>query len=157
MSQSTFTAPTGINYHCSKDIPIALLSQALCRVSAFIQSLDSNAQLLRYEDWWEHDGLHFERGTVDLRGLFELVESPRALVASMQGDERVFVGIASSDASWYLRFYVSWDDEGSELFGRFDITLPASVSPAFEDEVLGQLELELEQQDAEVYFKSCMR
>lgn len=127
MSQPVFSPPPGVNFHCRKDWPIAALSKALHQVCAFIQDFELDSPLTRYEDWWEHDGLHFNRGAITLHDLFGLVESPQSLLNAMQGDDRVFVGIAPADATWYLRFYADWDEQGSELIGRFDITLPAAA------------------------------
>jgi hypothetical protein len=156
MSQPFFTALAGTNYHCTDEVPIAVLSRALCRVCSFLQNLAPSAQLRRYEDWWEHDSSHFEGGIIDLHSLFKLVESPRALLTAMQGDEFVFVGIAPEDATWYLRFYVYWDDEGWELLGRFDITLPSPIAEDFAATVLGEINIAMEKQDAQAYYKSRM-
>jgi hypothetical protein len=155
MTQSAFTPPSGINYHCKENVPIAALSKALCQIAAFLQSHDPHAQLRRYEDWWEHDGLHFDRGALDIRGLFEVVESPRSLFAAMQGDESVFVGIAPSVPGWYLRFYADWDDDGQALEGRFDITLPETLASSFEANVIENLEIHVEQCEAQAYYLKC--
>ncbi len=84
---STFQKPAGINFHCPDDVAVDALSRALCRVCSFIQDLEQSSELSRYEDWWEHDGLHFYRESLDMHGLFGLVESPRAWFEAMQGDD----------------------------------------------------------------------
>lgn len=157
MSPTEFNLPKGINFNCTESVPITVLSKALCRVAAFLQDLDSSAELLRYEDWWEHDGLHFYKGPMNFHQLFALVESPRALLESMQGDDFVFVGVLAADASWYLRFYVAWDDEGKELFGRFDITLSESTAEKFGKLILEEGEISMMKEDALCYYKSCKR
>lgn len=148
-----FTPPGGINLHCPANIPIGDLARALCRAAAFLQNLAPYAPLHRYDDWWEHDGLHFYRAPLDLHGLFSLVESPRALLEAMPGDDDVFVGIAPMDGAWYLRFYAAWDDDGWELLGRFDITLPADLAAPIAETVRERIDLVLEQQDATAYYQ----
>jgi hypothetical protein len=73
--------------------------------------------LYRYEDWWEHDGMHFRRESIDIHRLFEIVKSPQSSLEAMPGDLDVFVGIGPENNTWYLRFYLAWDEEGHELSG----------------------------------------
>ena len=111
--------PSGITFRTTADDPIAALSRDLCRVAAFLQARDPSARLVRLEDWWEHDGLYLERGPTEFHSLFQIIGTPRSLLQSMPGDERVFVGIGSADRSWYLRFFAGWDDEGETLLGEY--------------------------------------
>lgn len=102
----------------------------------------------------EHDGLHFHRSLLDFHGFFEMVKSPRDLFAATPGDEDVFVGVSPEVRSWYLRFRVSWDDNGFELSGRFDITVPHTLAERFRTEVLGRARTGIREQDADSYFRS---
>ncbi len=145
-----FNAPQGINFS-SKVLSAPELARALCHAASFVQNTESHGvQLQKYEDWWEHDGLHFHKGTISVHELFEIVKSPQALLAAMQGDDDVFIGVAPDSQLWYLRFYLSWDDEGFELNGRFDITLPADLAPSFKQRVLDSVNME--EQNAETYY-----
>ena len=72
----------------------------------------------------------------------------------MCGDEDVQVGVAPEDNCWYLRFYLSWNEEGYNLIGKFDITVPTQLADWFQHEVSGELEIGLKQQEAESYFRS---
>lgn len=144
--------PQGINFS-SHTLSAPQLARALCRTASFIQDIEPHGlKLQKYHDWWEHDGLHFGKGTMSLHELFEMVSSPRSLLAAMPGDECVFIGIAPDSHVWYLRFYLSWDDEGFDLSGRFDITLPTHLAPTFRERMLGVVELK--QQDAEAYYST---
>jgi hypothetical protein len=97
----------------------------------------------------------FLSGAITFDDLFGIVRSPRSLLEAMPGDEDVFIGIAPEDDGWYQRFYLSWDDDGFNLLGRFDVTLPRALAGRYKDEV-GELELELVSQDSEVYYGSII-
>jgi len=147
-----FNPPSGINFS-SKALSAPKLTQALCRTASFIQVFETHGTLLfKYDDWWEHDGLHFSKDTITFHELFEIVKSPQALLQAMPGDEDVFVGMTSNSQSWYLRFYLSWDDEGCELSGRYDITLPAFLAADYISRI--QDIVKLEEQDAATYYNN---
>jgi hypothetical protein len=149
-----FIRPEGINFSCSDDLSAPVLSQALCRTVSFLQSLNPYQKLHKYEDWWEHDSLHFYRESVNFDTLFNIINSPRSLLYSMPGDEGVFIGVAPDDSSWYLRFYLAWDDEGFNLLGRFDITVPPALTQRYMKEVVERVNIGMKQQDAGAYYKS---
>jgi hypothetical protein len=56
---------------------------------AHLQGLAPYSKLVRYEDWCDHDGLYFERGSIDFQGLVQIVQTPRALMYATPGDEYV--------------------------------------------------------------------
>ena len=72
----------------------------------------------------------------------------------MPGDEDVFIGVAPHDVSWYLRFYLAWDDEGFNLLGRFDVTVPQALAEGYMSEVVEGLSVGVKRQDARAYYKS---
>lgn len=72
----------------------------------------------------------------------------------MTTDDDVFIGIAPSDNIWYLRFYMNWDDEGFNLIGRFDITLPLELASRFRDEVVKTSATPLSEQDSQTFYTS---
>jgi hypothetical protein len=149
-----FTKPEGINFSCSDNLPVLVLSKALCRTASFLQSLSPYVPLTKYEDWWEHDGLHFYREAANFDALFSVINSPRSLLEAMPGDDDVFIGVAPDDGSWYLRFYLAWNDEGLDLLGRFDITVPQALAERYTKEVVEGLNIGMERQEAQAYYKS---
>jgi len=149
-----FIKPEGINFSCSDNLSASVLSQALCKTVSFLQSLNPYQKLHKYEDWWEHDGLHFYREEVIFDTFFNIINSPRSLLESMPGDEDVFIGVAPDDGSWYLRFYLAWDDEGFDLLGRFDITVPQALADRYLREVVEGINIRMKQQDTGDYYKS---
>jgi hypothetical protein len=150
-----FTKPKGTNFSTGGNLPADILSKALCKTVSFLQTIAPYVKLHRYEDWWEHDGLHFSRGVITFDDLFSVVRSPRALLEAMPGDEDVFIGLAPEDSSWYLRVCLSWDDNGFNLLGRFDITLPRGLAERYKEEVGGP-GLEMVSRDAEAYYRSII-
>ncbi|HTC95650.1 MAG TPA: hypothetical protein VK699_19560 [Terriglobales bacterium] len=72
----------------------------------------------------------------------------------MTTDDNVFIGIAPNDNSWYLRFYLNWDEEGFNLIGRFDITLPAELAERFRKDMTEPQAIELTEEDAQTYYES---
>ena len=147
-----FNAPQGINFS-SKVLSAPDLSRALCRTVSFVQDIQPyGVELQRYDDWWEHDGLHFPKGAISLHELFEIVKSPQSLLAAVPDDDFVFVGVAPDSQLWYLRFCLAWDDTGFELNGRFDITLPTDLAARFKQRVLDAVDME--EQNAQAYYNS---
>jgi hypothetical protein len=103
------------------------------------------------DDWWEHDGLFFEKGSLDLHGLFQIVGTPRSLLEAMPGDDRVFVGVGATDRSWYLRFLVDWHENDELILGEYSITLDESLSRHFQA-ALPEMECPIQQEDAASFF-----
>ena len=140
---SVFVKPKGINFLSINVLSAVELSNVLCKTVSFIQQLEPYAKLKRYEDWWEHDGLHFYRDSINLEEFFKIVHSPKSILEAMPGDFEVFVGIAPENNIWYLRFYLDWDENEENLVGRFDITFSNELAENFEREVLNQFNLEI--------------
>ncbi len=149
---SKFVKPKGINFSCFEEIPIQELSENLLQIISFLTQIHPKLELNRYEDWWEHDGLHFYRGKVDFDELQRTVTSDRLLQEFKLGDFDVFIGIAPKNNSWYLRFYL----DNEENLGRFDITLSDEIAEDFEKEILNKLTLEMKKQSAVTYYKSMI-
>ena len=154
-AMDNFVAPQGVNLRSNYEILPDLLSDALVRTVNFLQSIEPDeAGLYQYADWWEHDGLHFAKGRSDFATLSQIVKSPTALLEGMPGDFCVFVGVAPQDFRWYLRFYLDPDAEEEERSGRFDLTLPTELVASYKDRVVWPLELEMQEQDADQYYRS---
>jgi len=96
---TNFEKPKGTNFRCSEALGAAELAKLLCKIVIFLQNSEPYAKLQRYDDWWEHDGLHFYKSPIDFRQLFAIVRSPESLLEAMPGDDYVFVGISPGDGS----------------------------------------------------------
>ncbi len=159
---SNFIAPEGTNLKSGFYLRATLLSAALSQTVMFLRSLDDgDARLFRYDDWWEHDGLHFPRkdGIIDFDILMSLVETPQAIKESMTGEYNVFVGVAPPNFQWYLRFYYDTDtairgQSEEELFGWFDLTLPDKSVDTYRQQVVLPLGLEMQEQESIAYYLS---
>jgi hypothetical protein len=150
-----FLAPQGINLRSDYELSPGLLAEALVKTTAFLQGIEPQGTiLLKYADWWEHDGLHFAEGTLDFAALSQMVQSPSALLKAMPGDFCVFVGVAPEDFVWYLRFYLDTDAEEDEMSGRFDLTLRQELIEPYKKEVIRPLRLEMQEQEAGEYYRS---
>lgn len=152
---SEFVIPKGTNFSCVEELSAVDFSKVLLKIIHFIQQLDSYSKFERYDDWWEHDGLHFYRNSISCEDLLKIVSSPESLSEAMPGDWYVFIGIAPIDNLWYLRFYLSDEDE-DDLITRFDITFPNELVQRFKSEVLSQLNLEITEQDSEIYYQTII-
>jgi hypothetical protein len=68
----------------------------------------------------------------------------------------VRVGIAPLEGEWYLRFYAAWDDDGEQIEGDYDLTLPMHLSQSLRTEVQPTLRVALVEENSETYFKSLI-
>jgi hypothetical protein len=82
-----------------------------------------------------------------------LIGSSRAIYEAMPGDDAVRVGVAPLQGEWYLRFYAAWDDDGEQLEGDYDLTLPIQLAEPFRAKVQPQLKAPVEEGDSEGYFR----
>ena len=151
-----FQAPNGSNFASDEDIDASKLSNILCKVAAFIQRTSPYIRLEKYDDWWEHDGLHFYDRSILIEDLFEIVRSPKSLLESVSGEFNVFVGIYSTEIPFYLRFYVDWNDDETNLIGRFDLTIPQEMAERFRDEIVQTSEVEMQEMASEKYYQSII-
>jgi hypothetical protein len=152
-SVSTFRPPAGRSFFCPELIPLTALAHDLRKVAAFLQAAWPDAPLNLFADWWQHDGLHFHTDVITFHTLFTMISSPRAIYEAMPGDDDVRVGVAPARAEWYLRFYAAWDDDGEQIEGDYELTLPAGLADTFRIELLSSLQAPVAEEDAENYFK----
>jgi len=136
------------------DGALSAVTKDLRKLAAFLQSLSlfGPDTVIRYDDWWEHDGLHFRKGRTDLHELFSLVATPRRLLESMPGDDDVFIGMGPEDESWYIRFHADWDDDDEELVAAYAIALVAELVDGFREQTLPELECDTEELSSQAYF-----
>jgi hypothetical protein len=153
---SHFVKPQGVAFLFGDELPASVLSNVLCKITNFIQNITPYTKLHRYDDWWEHDGLHFHRRLIYFGDLYEMLNSPKNLLESTPDDFAVFVGIAPEDNTWYLRYRVEWNDEESHLIGSCSIVLPQSLMERFKAEVLQQLDIKAEEKDSELFYQETI-
>jgi len=96
--------------------------------------------------------MHSARGSLDMHSLFAIIESPMTIHKAMPGDEGVRVGIASSDGTWYLRFYTDWDDDGEQLEGNYDVTLPLDSAEEVRKDIAPTLQASICEEPSGKYF-----
>jgi hypothetical protein len=75
----------------------------------------------------------------------------------MSGDFDVFIGIAPDNNSWYLRFYLDWDENNENLTVRFDVTFTNQIAERFKEEVLSGFTPGMEEQKSEKYYQSIIQ
>ena len=148
-----FSPPDGITFSTSEEVPVFDLCVLLRRISIFLRGVSSpSTDLFLYDDWWQHDGLHFSRGTITFDDLSAMVETPRALFEATPDEHAVFVGIAPRDAGWYLRFRVESDPDQRTMVGSFALTVPSEAAAAFNAEVAAGSGYPLVQEAAGRYY-----
>jgi hypothetical protein len=153
----SFKPPTGLTFHTLDDIPVVLLSSALRRVALFLQASQvSSAKLQLYHDWWQHDGLHFEKSRITFHNLFAMIETPRSIFEATPADEVVFIGVAPEDNRWYLRFRAEWDADDQSIVGSLAVVIPAELSESFRAEIASSFDGLLAEQAAESYYQSVI-
>ena len=149
-----FSPPDGVTFHIAEEVAVSDLCALLRRVVVFLQGLQSSSVSLRlYDDWWEHDGLHFSRSAITFHDLFAMIETPPAIFEATPDDFGVFVGVASEDAGWYLRFRAELDSDDHSIVGRFAVTVPSARAPAFSTEVAALSQHRLIEEAAERYYE----
>jgi hypothetical protein len=150
----SFSPPDGVTFHTDEDVAVTDLCTLLRRVAVFLQGLQLSSPSLRlYHDWWQHDGLHFDRRAITFHDLFAMVETPRAIFQATPDDHDVFVGVAPEGTGWYLRFRAEWDSDDQSIVGSFAVTVPSERAPAFTTEVVALSQLRLVEEAAERYYE----
>jgi len=152
---SEFVKPQGICF-IFDELPASALSNVLCKIANFLQSIATYAKLHRYDDWWEHDGLHFHRSLIDFDALYQMINSPKNLLESTPEDFAVFVGVAPEDNTWYLRYRVEWNDEETNLVGNCTVILPRTLIEKFKVEILSKIESKAEEKDSELFYQEVV-
>ena len=149
----SFSPPDGVTFHTAEEVVATELCALLRQVVVFLRGLQSSSASLRlYHDWWQHDGLHFGRRTITFHDLFAMIETPRAIFEATPDDNEVFVGIASEDAGWYLRFRAELDSDDRSIVGNFAVTVPSERAPAFGMEVAALSQHRLIEEAADRYY-----
>jgi hypothetical protein len=153
-----FSPPLGVTFYTTDDVPVTVLSATLRRVVAFLQNqrLSPQVPVTVYHDWWEHDGLHFEKGHATFHDLFTMVETARAIFEATPDEDEVFIGIAPNDGCWYLRFRAQWNADNQSIIGWFAVTVPSELADAFRTEVVTSSQCCLAEESSEDYYRRVM-
>lgn len=128
----TFTPPDGVAFWTPEPVAPERLATFLRSVLPFLRSLQPQDRPLRgYHDWWEHDGLHFDKGGLDWDRAAEKLGSASSLRAATPDDDAVHFGIAPVPSSWYLRVRVAVESDDSEPEGSLGLVLSAEDAATF--------------------------
>jgi len=133
-----YRLPNGISF-CADGSPLLVVVHDLKYVVRFIQGICDDTQafsLKFYEDWWEHDGLHFFKTTIGLRELWGMIESPKSLLSAMTGEELVFLGVSDQDNTWYLRFTADTEFDSDTIIAAYSFTCCKTIALRFRQSIL---------------------
>lgn len=144
-----FTAPAGTNFRIVPDITLASLRQALEAISEFIRSRDIYGYLLRFDDWWQHDGEQMPKGKLSWEAFSDRFENEAAIAASMPKRDGVRVGICGPGMEWYLRYFASPSGGRASL----DLTIPPEWEEDFLEVAKGLAPMEWARSPAEEYYR----
>ncbi len=148
-----FLPPAGITFYSTEEVAISDLCALLRQTTAFLQGLQPRPELRLYNDWWEHDGLHFERCAISFHELIAMVETPRSILEATPDEDEVFVGVAPQDSGWYLRFRAEWDADDDGIVGRFAVIVRPEIAHAFISEIAALSRHALVEEPADSYYK----
>ncbi|HKP94331.1 MAG TPA: hypothetical protein VJ385_01120 [Fibrobacteria bacterium] len=144
-----FTAPAGTNFRTASGITIASLRQSLEAIADFIKSRDVYGYLLRYDDWWQHDGEPVPKGKLSWEAFADRYGNEAAITASMPKRDKVRVGICGPGMEWYLRYIADPSDGSASL----DLTVPREWEEDFLEVAEGLSPMEWVRSPAEEYYR----
>ncbi|GEM_PF-4959768 len=144
-----FIAPSGTNFRTAPDISIPSLRQTLEAIADFIKSRDTYGYLLRFDDWWQHDGNQMPKGKLSWEAFADRYENEAAITASMPKRDGVKVGICGPGMEWYLRYSA----DPSDGIAFLDITVPAEWETDFLEVAEGLAPMEWVRSPAEEYYR----
>jgi hypothetical protein len=148
-----FTPPMGVAFQTEGEVRGDELVATVRRVVAFLEGFIWTPDKLRvFDDWWEHDGLHFERKCVKYVDLFAMIASSRAMVDATPDDDCVYVGIAPEEAEWYLRFRAVRDETYGEIVGACGVVMPQDYATLFKLDVTPRSEATLIELPSNIYY-----
>jgi hypothetical protein len=147
-----FKEPYGVNFRLAHEVPLGTLRDLLEAVFNFLKPRDASANLFRYDDFWEHDGLHFLKDKLTWEKFKASFREDSGIVESMPGDFNVKVGISPPTMNWYLRYYVDLDDDSKECF--LDVTVPRDWENDFRKEIGKSISIDWVTEDAIDYYKA---
>ncbi len=144
-----FSAPAGINFRTDSGITLASLRQSLEAIAGFIKSRDTYGYLLRFDDWWQHNGGQTPKGKLSWEAFADRYENEEAIAASMPKREAVRVGICGPGMEWYLR-YIADPSAGT---ASLDLTVPLEWEEDFREVAEGLAPMAWVRSPAEEYYR----
>jgi hypothetical protein len=144
-----FSAPSGTNFRTESDITIDLLRKCLEAIAGFIKSRDTYGYLLRFDDWWQHNGGQTPKGKLSWEAFADRYENVAAIAASMPKREKVRVGICGPGMEWYLRYIADPSDGAASL----DLTIPPEWEEDFREVAEGLAPIAWIRSPAEEYYR----
>ncbi len=148
-----FEPPIGTTFTSEHEARLDEVIQTASRLLSFLQAQSiSPVRLRRYDDWLEHDGLHFPGRQIEFSEVFRLFGSPRSLFEATPKDDAVCIGIGPESNDWYLRARAHWSSEDTDLVGMISITMPPLLAQRFREEVQAQSSLPLSEEESIAHF-----
>jgi len=103
------------------------------KVLRALQSLSASPQtVIIIEDWLDHDGLEFPKGTQPFAYLFAVASTPRSLFEGTPKEDYVYLRAEANDASWILRMYTGWSAGDRAQIGALQLVVAAQFSSTIE-------------------------
>lgn len=148
-----FEPPIGTTFTSEHEARLDEVIQTASRLLPFLQAQRiSPIRLRRYDDWLEHDGLHFPGPQIEFSEVFRLFGSPRSLFEATPEDDAVCIGIGPESNDWYLRARAHWNAEDTELVGMISITMTSLLAKRYRGEVQAQSLQSLSEEESTGYF-----
>ena len=141
--------PSGVTFYTKKLVPIDDMRQVLLCIARYIQDKEFLCRLNLYDDWWEHDGFHFQKKDIEVSKLFKILSSNRSLYEAMPDDFDVRIGISNKEKSWYLRYYIDWDEDDSFLEGNFHFSVPKELEQDCTKNIFDCCNIEIEKENSD--------
>lgn len=138
ITHRSYQLPQGTSF--TGEGPLLAVTHDLKCIIDFVRTLFPDApapiRLKLYEDWWERNGMHVYKKSVDLNYLYDLLQSPRQLIEAMPGDEYAYLGISDADNSLYLRCIADTDFNFDHIFAAYSFTCNTIHANLFRREIL---------------------
>ena len=148
-----FEPPIGTTFASENDARLNEVIHFASRILPFLQAQSVSPVRLRcYDDWLEHDGLHFQGPQIEFSDAFRLFGSPRSFFEATPKDDAVCIGIGPESNDWYLRARAYCNAEDTELVGMISITMPSLLAQRYRGEVQVQSLLPLSAEESTAYF-----
>lgn len=132
--------PIGSSLYYTPELPLVNVHALVLKALDLLQNMSAAQQTATVvDDWLDHDGLEFPRGTYPFAYLYALAATPRSLFDGTPKDHAVFLRAEAPDRSWILRIRTEWDDADHNQIGEVQLVVVDSVSSevqaAFESEM----------------------
>ena len=148
-----YDPPIGTTFESDVEAPLDAVIQAANHILAFLQAQNiAPIGLCRYDDWFEHDGLHFRGTKIEFSDAFGLFQTPMSLFEATPDEDLVCIGIAPESNDWYLRARAHWNFEGTSVVGMISITMIPDLADRFRESRSIQGAQILSEEESQAYF-----